>query len=318
MAKSNRSNIVKMLTKEQKLEIFKKYEKKTFSTKKAFAKGFGISTRTLNRVIDEMKVEPITDSKSALCELSKSLCTTVWEVVDRYDYTVTKNQITIFKNDESRSVMKGYPKFTKLRRELIDSDFAEEALRLTYEILSLPDFVEKFSEGDITVDHEKGKVWYGTFEIKNSLTDHMFKKLDEGEDVLAFVKFADMLLQNPKEDIVEELYGFMKHTGIEIDEEGYIIAYKGVRPDYKDWWTGTIDNSVGASPCMPMKDVIHDPESPCGAGLHAGSFKYAKSWARDGHVMSVKIHPAKVGSVPWDCDGQKMRTCGYEVLEEVL
>ncbi|AUR87434.1 RIIB protein [Vibrio phage 1.101.O._10N.261.45.C6] len=325
MSKSNRSNIVKMLTKEQKLEIFKKYEKKTFSTKKAFAKEFGISTRTLNRVIDEMKTKPVTDATSALkgfnkalCEMGKAFGTTKGVIVDRYDYTVTKSQITIFKNDESRSVMKGYPKFTKLRRELIDSDFAEEALRLTYEILSLPDFVEKFSEGNITVDHEKGKVWYGTFEIKNSIVDQMMKIMTTQGDVKPLVLFLEKLMMNPKINVVEELYPFLKHNDIEISEEGDIIAYRSVTTDFKDHHTGTMDNSIGVVVTMPRSMVDDNPNQTCSSGLHVAAFDYANTFGSNRRLVKVRVNPSDVVSVPTDYDGMKMRVCKFEVLEEVL
>lgn len=297
---SKRTNIVKILNEEQKKALYLDYLKNQHKTKKSFAKSYGISTRTLGRVIEE--------------QLSTNIFTAEPTLV--YDYTVTKNQVTIFCNEDSRSVAKDYPKFKSLRTKLMESDFSDEVLAEVYELLNLPKFVEKFSEGNITVDHENGKVFYGTFEIKNSLADHMMKKLDEGEDIISFVKFADMLMSNPKQDIVEELYGFMNYTKIEIDSDGFIVAFKGVKPDYTDWWTGTISNKVGQKPVMPRSEVEHDPNKGCGKGLHAGSYEYAKSWARDGHIMIVKINPSNVCSVPWCTNSQKMRTCGYEVIGE--
>uniref|UniRef100_A0AB39AJE5 RIIB n=1 Tax=Vibrio phage P018-4 TaxID=3229728 RepID=A0AB39AJE5_9CAUD len=295
----SRTNIVKILNEGQKLDIYTNYLEGNHKTKKALAKDYGISTRTLGRIIKEMESIPEPEIKNF-----------------EYDYTVTKNQITIFCNDESRSVDKGYPKFKSLRKKLIEEDFCDTVLKEVYDLLNLPKFVETFSEGNITVKYETGQVFYGTFEIKNSLTDHLMVKLGEGEDVLSFVRFMDKLLSNTKPDIVEELYGFMKHYGMEIHEDGDIIAYKGVRENYNDCWTNTISNKIGQKPRMPASEVVHDPKRPCGAGLHAGSMSYAKGWSR-GHVMKVKINPVDVCSVPWDCDSQKMRTCGYEVLDEV-
>lgn len=298
----SRTNIVKMLTEKQKDKLYQDFLKNQHITKKAFSKKYGISARTLGRIIKEKE-------NGNIFVGNKEIYT--------YDYTVTKNQITIFCNEDSRSVLKGYPKFNQIKQTLIDNDFSDSSLEEAYSILNLPKFVEKFSEGNITVDHENGKVFYGTFEIKNSLSKHMIKKLDDGQDIMSFVKFADKLMSNPKEDIVEELYGFMEHNGIEIAEDGDIIAYKGVRPNYKDWWTGTIFNRVGDKPVMPRSEVEHNPKKGCGAGLHSGSLSYAKGWARNGHVMIIKINPANVCSVPWDTDSQKMRTCGYEVIGEV-
>jgi hypothetical protein len=145
----------------------------------------------------------------------------------------------------------------------------------------------------------------------------MFDIMSRGEDILPMVRFLDMLMDNPKEDIVEELYGFMQHNDINISDDGFIMAYKGVNQNYTDCWTGTISNAVGQKPCMPRSQVVYDPERACGAGLHSGSLDYAKGWSR-GHVMKLKINPRDVVSVPYDCDMQKMRTCGYEVIGEVI
>ena len=299
---SNRSNIVKCKTQQEKVDIFNRYHKQQDKNKTKLAKRVGISLRTLNRILSEFE--------------SVGVIEKTFDYSSSFDYSVTKEAITIFCNEDSRVVTKGYPKFKSIRAKLIASDFSEEALKEAYELLSLPTFIDKFSEGNITVCHEDGKVFYGTFEIKNSLVTHMFDIMSRGEDVLPMVRFLDMLMDNPKEDIVEELYGFMEHNQIGISDDGFILAYKGVKQDYTDCWTGTISNKVGQKPCMPRSQVVYDPKQACGAGLHSGSLAYAKGWSR-GHVMKLKINPRDVVSVPYDCNMQKMRTCGYEVIGEV-
>ncbi|CAH9014181.1 putative rIIB [Vibrio phage 424E50-1] len=337
-----RTNIVKCKTEEDKLDIFAEYQQGIFSSKKELASAWRISTRTLNRILDEVAENskpavPSSKPVSALKEMSVEDIISKVEQINvhlrgevgdvtvegtlyyaDYDYAVTKKQITVMKDGESRSVVKGYPRFNEIKESLVDNDFSDTILAEVWDLMNLPKYIEKFTQGSLTVSHEEGKVWYGTFEIKNSLSDQLIKMLNEGKEVTGFVKFMEMLLENPKQDIVEELYGFMEHNGIGIDNEGYILAYKGVRGDYLDRWTGTISNAVGESPSMPASMVEHNPKKPCGAGLHAGSFEYADSWAgSEGHVMLLRIPPQNVMSVPWDTDSQKMRTCGYDVLEEI-
>jgi len=303
---TKRSNIVKILTKEQKQEIYKKYLKKSYKTKKEFAKDFGISTRTLGRVIDEMK------SSGESFELVKSA------IVDVYDYSVTKTQITIFKNDENRSVVKGYPKFNLIKRDLIEGNFSDTCLKDAYEVMSLPDFVEKFSEGNITVDHKSGKVFYGTFEIKNTVVDRMITMLDEKENVKPLAKFLERLMMNPKEGVVEELYAFLRHNDIEISDEGMIIAYRSIRQDWKDFHTGTMDNSIGTVVTMPRHLVDDNPDQTCSSGLHVGAIGYVGNFGSNKkRIVKVKVNPSDVVSIPTDYDGMKMRCCKFEVLGEV-
>jgi hypothetical protein len=299
---SERNNIVKSVDANTKLKIYQDSVTGVFKFKGLLANKYNISTRTLGRILKEMEAQEEHPNPTILTFV--------------YDYTVTKEAITIFCNEDSRVVTKGYPKFKTIREKLISSDFDDQALQETFELLSLPTFIEKFSEGNITVSHEEGKIYYGSFEIKNSLVVHMFDIISRGEDVMPMVRFLDMLMDNPKADIVEELYGFMQHNGIEISEDGFILGFKGVKSNYNDVWTNTISNAIGQKPCMPRSQVVYDPKQGCGAGLHAGSLKYAKGWS-EGHVMKLKINPRDVVSVPYDCDAQKMRTCGYEVIGEV-
>jgi hypothetical protein len=295
---SNRTNIVKCKTQQEKVDIYNGWVRQQELNKTQYAALQGISLRTFNRILDEV------DAVHG-CQFSILL-----------DYTVTKDTITIFCNEESRVVNKGYPKFKSIRSKLIEADFSDEVLKETFDLLSLPTFIAKFSEGNITVCHEEGKIFYGTFEIKNSLVTHMFDIMSRGEDILPMVRFLDMLMDNPKADIVEELYGFMQHNGIQISDDGFILGFKGVKSNYNDVWTNTISNAIGQKPCMPRSQVVYDPEQSCGAGLHLGSLAYAKNWS-EGHVMELKVNPRDVVSVPYDCDSQKMRTCGYEVIGEV-
>lgn len=296
----SRTNIVKILDKEQKDSLYQDYLKNQYKTKKAFAKEYGISTRTLGRIIKEMESVPSPEIKSF-----------------EYDYTVTKNQITIFCNDESRSVDKGYPKFKSLRKKLIEEDFCDTVLKEVYDLLNLPKFVETFSEGNITVKHETGQVFYGTFEIKNSVVDRMMSMLDEKEDVKPLVKFLERLMMNPKEGVIEELYPFLRHNDIEISDEGYIIAYRSIRQDWKDFHTGTMDNSIGKIVSMPRSLVDDDPNVTCSSGLHCSAFAYANSFGHNKRLVKVKVCPSDVVSIPTDYSGMKLRACKFEVLEEV-
>lgn len=228
-----------------------------------------------------------------------------------YNYSISKNTITIWKNDESRSVDKSYPKFSYLRSLILEEDKLEEA----YELMDLPKFIETFTEGNITVNHKDKVMFYGDFKIEHSLVNVVMARLTQGQDVLPFIRFLDRLMENPKENVVEELYPFMKHNSIDIDSDGCILAYKGIRGDWKDCYTGNIDNSVGTTVKMPRTHVDDNPEETCSRGLHVASKEYASTYGDI--LVQVKVCPSNIVSVPNDYHGQKMRTCEYTVLSEV-
>lgn len=233
-----------------------------------------------------------------------------------WDYSVGKNQISIFCSGESRTVAKGFPKFKQLKQTLLDEDFSDEVLEDIYTKMYIPAFIEKFSEGELTVDHENGVAYYGAFAIKHSLVNQLMKMLTEGEDVLPLVRFLEKLLENPKENIVEELYAFMKHNDIEINKQGNIVAFKRVNGEFKDCHTNTIDNSVGTTVKMPRTLVDDDPNSTCSTGLHFCAYSYVKSFYGD-NLVKVEVNPKNVVSIPVDYEGAKGRCCEYTVIEDV-
>jgi len=312
--------IVRCKTPTEKQQIRDDWQEQKDITKTAYAAKHGISLRTLSRILQEdSKVDYIPNSKT-IAEMEDEFTEEYYDLADdipenvsdiEWNYMVSRNDIVVFKGSERRQIHKGYPKFHNLRKILV-ADPTDSEIEQVYNMMCMASMINDMSEGDIHV--KDGIVYYGTFEIKNSLSDHLVKMLTKGDsDIRPFAKFMNKLMANPKEDIVEELFGFMKHQGMSIDNDGDIIAYKGVTDKYLDQWTKTIDNSLGAKPVMPRSKVEHDPARACAPGLHCGSYPYACGWSD--REIKVKVDPRNVCSVPWDCDSQKMRTCGYEVIE---
>ena len=92
------------------------------------------------------------------------------------------------------------------------------------------------------------------------------------------------------------------------------MAYKRVRPDFKDWHSNTLDNSVGNILEMPRYLVDDNQSVGCSKGLHAGSLDYINGFhSNDGVVVIVKIDPKDVVCIPNE-DVRKLRCCRYEVL----
>lgn len=131
-------------------------------------------------------------------------------------------------------------------------------------------------------------------------------------------KFMERLYINPETYIVNELFGFISNADISIDDSGMIIGYRAVRHDYKDKYSGTMDNSVGNVLYMDREEVDSDPNESCSNGLHVGSLGYAKSFASSGdRLIKVMVDPYDVCSVPTDYRNGKLRCCKFIVLEDV-
>jgi hypothetical protein len=174
--------------------------------------------------------------------------------------------------------------------------------------------VNKLSKGRVTVTEDEvtfdGKV------IHNALSKRMLQIFSEGFPIDHFCKFMERLDANPSYRARNELYGFLEACDLPITDDGCFLAYKKIRFDWKDCYSGTIDNRIGTTPTMDRRDVNEDPNQTCSAGLHVCSYSYLKSYSGD-RIVAVKVDPADVVSCPVDYNFAKLRVCKYEVVEEL-
>lgn len=140
---------------------------------------------------------------------------------------------------------------------------------------------------------------------------------DLGLNAAPLVALWRNIKKNPDPVAVKDLYTFLDRRQHPITDDGCFIAYKRVRDDFTDHYTGTINNSVGASPSMPRGDVDCDPKNTCSRGLHVASLEYARDQYQcgSGRLIAVKVNPVNVCAIPPDYNMTKMRTCGYDVAE---
>lgn len=221
-------------------------------------------------------------------------------------------------NGETYSFSKSHPRYTKLVSYLKSGQ--DEFFEAAYDVISA---VNDFSEGYIGV--ENGKLSWDGNTMPEMFTDTMLDMMDQGFPFEPMLNFLDNMSDNPSDNAVVELFDFMAHKQMPITADGCFLAYKAVRGDYKDLYSGSFDNSVGSVCEMPRADVNDNREHHCAAGLHVGAIDYAKEYGgisddNDGgsgnRLMICKVNPADVISVPTDSRCQKLRACRYEVVSE--
>ena len=164
--------------------------------------------------------------------------------------------------------------------------------------------------------------------IKDVIVDHILSALSEGADVQASVNFLELLFTNTDEHTRNNAYRWLDATGgFTIDEDGYIIGYKGLTRDGGSIHkgparvngaevNGSVPNAPGSVIEMQRSKVEHNPARACASGLHVGTWEYASDFGQ-GIVAKVRVNPRDIVSVPTDCGGQKMRVSRYEVIEYV-
>jgi len=200
--------------------------------------------------------------------------------------------------------------------DAIRNDIDENAL---YEIcVSKPEIriEDRAKVGAASV--QNGKLYFNGKELYNSIANRVNMLVQQGLPVDSLLRFVENIELNPSFAAKNEFYDFLEHQDLVITEDGYVLAYKSVRPDYMDWYTGTINNKPGEKPKMTRNNVDDNRNRHCSSGLHVGAIGYVTSYGHsDKKIVVCKVHPKDVVSVPNDCSCQKCRVCEYEVLHDM-
>jgi len=161
----------------------------------------------------------------------------------------------------------------------------------------------KMDDGSLTIDGEG---------VPDQVVTRITQALKQGDSPAAMLRFMERLKRNPDPHSRDQLLSFLEHKGIPIRPDGKFLAYKGVKKDFRDSYSGAIDNSPGQTVMMDRELISSDSGSACGRGLHVGALAYARSFAPV--VVVCEVDPEHVVSVPDDHMHQKMRVCEYRVV----
>ena len=230
-------------------------------------------------------------------------------------YIGTDNSLTVVFSDLGKvyNVDNSSPNWDKILEKLENADY--DGLE---ELLSVKKTVETFfaatSAEGVEVD-DIGVKFNGAY-VHNYLTGKILDFAKRGLPIKALVKFFEKVMKNPSRRAVNELYKFLEHGQMPITPDGNFLGYKSVNKEYKDWYTGKFDNSVGQTLEMPRNSVCDDPDLGCSYGFHVGTLDYARNFNANNRIVIVEVDPADVVSVPHDCNHQKLRTAKYTVVGE--
>lgn len=299
------------LTEKMKLELGKAYFHATPEEKRALVLASGKSDRTLRRYRDlyfsqsgNLDIEPATHTEPDEEELDFSI------LVDSTVAIITDNV-----KATSVQFQRGSTEYDKICQMLPD---------LTE---SSPEWEEFFPKpvGMVLTSHFKdefriiGKtLMYKDKPVPASLALLLKDMLNLDYPDMRLFNFLEKIYHNPSPFVFSTLYDFLVHTDTEINTEGDVIAYKAVRQDFRDIYSGTIVNNIGSVITMERSEVDELPENTCSHGLHVGSLKYARQFGgHNARILQVKINPADFVTVPFKYSGQKARVCKYTVMGEV-
>lgn len=186
---------------------------------------------------------------------------------------------------------------------------------LAMALLDKPKVVEEFIRGS-SLTIKGNTVFYGQHQLADSLARRILQMRAEGFDIKPMENFVVKLYRNPSYRAIAETYRFLEHNSLPITEDGDFMAYKRVRDNFMDVYTGKISNHIGAVVEMPRIDVDDNCNNTCSNGLHFASLEYLAHYS-GAKLVAIKINPKDVVSIPVDYHNSKGRCCRYKVVEEL-
>lgn len=229
-------------------------------------------------------------------------------------FTISGDTASIFFRGRMWSVPEGDHRFEEVVDLLLSGDYTDDELQ---DVLDTPAKVRKMTGGLVEVTEDS--VTYNGEPVTGLLAERLLKFCnEEGTDATPWVNFMNNLMQNPSYRARESLYEFLEKWEAPITADGRFIAFKNVRGNFRDIHSGKFDNSPGKVVTMDRSKVDDNNDRTCSAGLHVCAPSYLSSfYTNGGKTVACAVNPRDVVSVPRDYQSAKMRTCQYEVLNEV-
>ena len=267
-------------------------------------------------------------------------------------FSETKNNITLFIDGEVRTIGKSHKSFNYiselLHENAIDWERIKDLLNVKQSLLNYIGDRLKIIDNVFVYQNRNGtKI---TLSEKNPVIRRILEGFAEGRDYMSYVRFLDNILKNPRrtsrdkeildqnlgtnedfdsqEDALDDenlgdkdigLFKFLQDNELQITEDGCFLAFKKVREDFMDIYSGKFDNHVGKVVSMKREDVVLSRTATCAKGLHFCSRSYLQHYSSCNQatdvVVIVKVNPKDVISIPVDYDNAKGRCCRYEVVD---
>ena len=246
-------------------------------------------------------------------------------------YTRHNLGVTLFKDGKHCTVSNTHVNFDKILDALKARRFddLEDLMSITATVNKIGASAKKISNGSTKKVARKVFVEHGHIKYldKNGVTSTLQGPLvDRLMNVIGrpgSEKFADALLSfldniQANEAIRDELYQWLMAGKAPITYDGCFLAFKKVRHDFKDIYTGLMDNSPGKVVRVNPKNVDPNRYNTCSYGLHFAALDYLQHYgsASSSKIVIVKVNPRHVHAIPVDYSYQKGRASEYFVVGE--
>ena len=229
-----------------------------------------------------------------------------------FPFILQGNNVTVVIGNKPHTISRTHITYQKVVDAIKQGDWQKVA-----DLVEPKKVVLNYGKGNVSVQGDQ-LFWKGK-PMNNGLATRMIAMLQDEFPIEPLVNFMENLMTNPSKRAVDELYGFLEKNSLPITPDGHFLAYKKVRDDYMDIYSGTMLNAPGCVLEMERNEVNDDKDQTCSTGLHFCSQEYLPHFGTGAgnRVVIVKINPRDVVSIPSDYNNAKGRTCRYEVVGEI-
>lgn len=239
----------------------------------------------------------------------------------RLAFTITNQALTFFVKGRPYSLTRDHENYAAARAHLQTEPGVDHDVDMLIDMVDVRRKLQRDSFGRIQFDGNE-VIWQGK-PLHNIWVERILEFREAGEHYGSLWNALDKLVHNPTQAAIERLPIFLDRVNLPFMPDGRFLAFKGVNSNYESCHVspdGTrFRHLVGDKPRMPREEVDADPNRTCSTGLHVGAPGYVRnSYGGGSHALVlVAVDPVDVVAVPTDYQGEKMRVCGYEVIEHL-
>lgn len=240
------------------------------------------------------------------------------EPIEPLQYLITPAVLVVVRDGKPLTIDKTHKNFERIQESL-----QNQCWQAALDFIDMKNTLTKYSNGRVKV--ENGAVTLDGERVAGKVVGRLVNALLEEnlEALEAITNFLDKCDENPDFRIVNRIYDFVSHNDLRLDKDGFILAYKVVKHNYLDKYTGTMDNSPGKLVQMKRNKVNPNDAETCSQGLHVAAKGYISSYgipslsSGGDRVVLCKVNPKDFVSIPTDYNDMKARVCEYLVLKDV-
>jgi hypothetical protein len=232
---------------------------------------------------------------------------------------VTTNNLTLFTGTEQITIPSDSPDYHRAI-DLLAMNRSDEAFALATKYRASLKATSSVLFGNYQVSVVHGMVMLNNQPIEGDIVDRIVAFGERGIPQKALMTFLARLQDNPSFRARIDLFSWIEQNNMPITDDGCFIAFKIVKDDYWDIYTGsTFFHKPGSVVQMERRDVDDNADNTCSAGAHFCGEGYLPHYgtARGSRIVTLKIAPEDVVAFPKDYNLAKGRAYKYEVIGEM-